>query len=118
MGKTVKEYLEHIMCSTNMSLVGRPPPREMQRGKKRLAVEEVGEQFASTPGISELINSASFFAANLYSRSIFGEDALANVSIEKVGEKLAGSVRIRSRTQGIALSLGDRITIVQRGEDR
>ena len=28
---------------------------------------------------------------------------------------LAGSCRIRSRTQGIALSLGDRITIVQRG---
>ena len=27
----------------------------------------------------------------------------------------AGSCRIRSRTQGIALSLGDRITIVQRG---
>jgi hypothetical protein len=29
--------------------------------------------------------------------------------------KLAGYIRIRSKTQGIALSLGDRITSVQRG---
>eukprot|EP00913_Durusdinium_trenchii_P029507 g27659.t1 len=44
------------------------------------------------------------------------QDALANISIEKLPDgKLTGSCRIRSRTQGIALSLGDRITIVQRG---
>jgi len=60
----------------------------------------------------------SFLAANLYARSVFGEDALVNVSVEKkddIGGKLAGYIRIRSKTQGIALSLGDRITSVQRG---
>ena len=30
------------------------------------------------------------------------------------GGKLSGYIRIRSKTQGIALSLGDRITVVQR----
>jgi hypothetical protein len=51
-------------------------------------------------------------------RSVFGEDALVNVSVEKKDDndgKLAGYIRIRSKTQGIALSLGDRITSVQRG---
>jgi coatomer subunit beta len=56
----------------------------------------------------------------LFSRynSVFGEDALVNVSVEKKADndgKLAGYIRIRSKTQGIALSLGDRITSVQRG---
>jgi Coatomer beta subunit appendage platform len=43
---------------------------------------------------------------------------LVNVSVEKKEDnngKLAGYIRIRSKTQGIALSLGDRITSVQRG---
>lgn len=40
-----------------------------------------------------------------------------NLSVEKkddVDGKLGGYIRIRSKTQGIALSLGDRITAVQR----
>jgi len=60
---------------------------------------------------------STFLAANLYARSVFGEDALVNVSVEKKEDndgKLAGYIRIRSKTQGIALSLGDRITSVQR----
>lgn len=43
-----------------------------------------------------------------------GEDALANLSIEKADGVLQGHVRIRSKTQGIALSLGDKITLLQR----
>jgi Coatomer beta subunit appendage platform len=40
-----------------------------------------------------------------------GEDALANLSIERTESgTITGHVRIRSKTQGIALSLGDRIT--------
>jgi coatomer subunit beta len=37
-----------------------------------------------------------------------GEDALANLSIEKEGEDgpITGFVRIRSRSQGLALALG------------
>jgi coatomer subunit beta len=52
---------------------------------------------------------------------VFGEDALVNISVERkedagtVGDKsLVGYIRIRSKTQGIALSLGDRITAIQR----
>ena len=42
-----------------------------------------------------------------------GEDALANLSIEKTEGTgvITGHVRIRSKTQGIALSLGDKITL-------
>lgn len=41
-----------------------------------------------------------------------GEDALANLSIERTeAGTITGHVRIRSKTQGIALSLGDKITM-------
>lgn len=66
-------------------------------------------------------DKSTFLAANLYARSVFGEDALVNVSVEKKEDndgKLAGYIRIRSKTQGIALSLGDRITSVQRGTEK
>jgi coatomer subunit beta len=47
---------------------------------------------------------------------VFGEDALVNISIEKqLDGKLSGYIRIRSKTQGIALSLGDKITLKQKG---
>merc|ERR1719195_61361 len=106
------------MQHTNMSIVGQNYKKTEEKGKKKgkLSAEEVQEMLAESVGIKTLIDSSSFVAVNLYAKSIFGEDALANVSIEKLPDgKLTGSVRIRSRTQGIALSLGDRITIVQRG---
>ena len=44
--------------------------------------------------------------------TVFGEDALVNVSVEKQPDgKLAGYIRIRSKTQGIALSLGDKCAL-------
>mmetsp|Transcript_2857 Transcript_2857/g.5326 ORF Transcript_2857/g.5326 Transcript_2857/m.5326 type:complete len:949 (-) Transcript_2857:1874-4720(-) len=57
---------------------------------------------------------SGFLAANLYATSVFNEDALVNVSAEKTKEgQLQGFIRIRSKTQGIALSLGDKITLKQ-----
>ena len=51
-----------------------------------------------------------------YAKSIFGEDAPVNVSVEKRSDgKVCGYIRIRSKTQGIALSLGDKITLKQKG---
>ncbi|KAK5694084.1 coatomer subunit beta [Elasticomyces elasticus] len=48
-----------------------------------------------------------FLSANLYARSVFGEDALANLSVEQEADGLVtGFMRIRSRSQGLALSLG------------
>jgi coatomer subunit beta len=45
----------------------------------------------------------------MFTNSIIGEDALANLSIEKEGEDgpITGFVRIRSRSQGLALALGN-----------
>lgn len=84
----LRSYLEHIMSSTNMACL--------------------------TPDAA-LEGDCGFLSANLYARSLFGEDALANLSIEKLADgSLTGHVRIRSKTQGIALSLGDRITVSQK----
>ena len=79
-----------------------------------------------------LSGECNFLSANMYARSLFGqylhyfistraddhnlsdtgEDALANLSIERTESgTITGHVRIRSKTQGIALSLGDRITM-------
>ncbi|KAG6409453.1 hypothetical protein SASPL_127492 [Salvia splendens] len=84
-----KEFLDHIIKSTNMRCL--------------------------TPS-SALEGDCGFLAANLYAKSVFGEDALVNISVEKqTDEKLNGYIRIRSKTQGIALSLGDKITLKQKG---
>merc|ERR1712024_328908 len=60
----------------------------------------------------------SLLASNLYAKSIFGEDALANVSLEKNVSKpdapVTGHIRIRAKSQGMALSLGDKINICQK----
>lgn len=90
----LQEFLTHIINNTNMTCISSP----------------LGENTATLDG-------SNFLAANLYARSVFGEDALVNVSVEKKEDsdgKLSGYIRIRSKTQGIALSLGDRITSVQR----
>ncbi|XP_062197148.1 coatomer subunit beta-1 [Phragmites australis] len=84
-----KEFLNHIIMSTNMKCL--TPP-------------------------SALDGECGFLAANLYAKSVFGEDALVNISVEKQADgKLSGYIRIRSKTQGIALSLGDKITLKQKG---
>ncbi|MFQ6644430.1 hypothetical protein Gotur_018464 [Gossypium turneri] len=84
-----KEFLNHIIKSINMKCLTAP---------------------------SALDGECGFLAANLYAKSIFGEDALVNLSIEKQADgKLSGYIRIRSKTQGIALSLGDKITLKQKG---
>ena len=47
---------------------------------------------------------------------VTGEDALLNLSAEHLKNgKIGGYIRIRSKAQGIALSLGDKITNFQRG---
>ncbi|XRB25566.1 coatomer subunit beta [Pseudoscourfieldia marina] len=88
----VRQYLNHIVKSTNMRCL--------------------------TPHLA-LEGECGFLAANLYAKSVFGEDALVNVSVERspTDGKLSGYIRIRSKTQGIALSLGDKITLKQRGSD-
>lgn len=85
------EYLGHLLKSTNM---------------KCLTPEKA------------LCGQCGFMAANMYARSIFGEDALANLSIEKPFNKpnapVTGHIRIRAKSQGMALSLGDKINMTQK----
>lgn len=52
-------------------------------------------------------DQCQFLAANLYARSVFGEDALGNLSIEKRGKLVVGMIRIRAQTKNAALSVGD-----------
>ena len=86
----IRQYLDHIVDSTNMKCLTPPSALEGEFG---------------------------FLAANLYAKSVFGEDALVNVSIENVDGEISGFIRIRSKTQGIALSLGDKITLKQNLEE-
>lgn len=50
-----------------------------------------------------LDGQGSYLAANLYAKSIFGEDALANLSIEKKIDlpdaPVTGHIRIRAKSQ-------------------
>ncbi|KAK9234329.1 adaptin N terminal region-domain-containing protein [Lipomyces kononenkoae] len=85
---SLKQYLDNLITYTNMSVL--------------------------TPEAS-LKGDCQFLSANLYAKSVFGEDALANLSIEKEASgNIVGHIRIRSKGQGLALSLGDRIAASQR----
>lgn len=82
-----KDFLDHVVKQTNMKCLNPP---------------------------SSLAGECGYLSANLYARSVFGEDALVNVSVEKSGGRLVGFLRIRAKSQGIALSLGDKITLKQK----
>lgn len=89
------DYLQHLLSSTNMKCL--------------------------TPDMA-LSGQCGFMAANMYARSIFGEDALANLSIEKPFNKpdapVVGHIRIRAKSQGMALSLGDKINMSQKSHHK
>jgi coatomer subunit beta len=80
--ESLRGYLDHLLKTTNMRCL--------------------------TPETA-LEGECDFLAANLYARSVFGEDALANLSIDRTNDVVSGHIRIRSKTQGIALSLGDKV---------
>jgi len=84
----LRDYLHHLVSSTNM---------------KCLTPEKT------------LTGDCEFLAANLYAKSMFGESALANLSIE-VGHNgfVQGHIRIRAKSQGMAISLGDKINESQK----
>ena len=62
----------------------------------------------------EGMEHAGFLTANLYGKSSFGEDALANVSIEERNGTIVGFVRIRAEKEGVAMSLGEKIAKSQK----
>ncbi|EHN03065.1 Sec26p [Saccharomyces cerevisiae x Saccharomyces kudriavzevii VIN7] len=85
---TLHAYLEELIKGTNMGIL--------------------------TPSESLGKDDCRFLSCNLYAKSSFGEDALANLCIEKDSKtnEVIGYVRIRSKGQGLALSLGDRVALI------
>ena len=76
----VNAFLDHIVAATNMRCL--TPP-------------------------SALTGECGFLAANLYAKSVFGEDALVNVSIEQGPDgRLAGFIRIRRALPGACAGFG------------
>lgn len=87
--ETLLEYLAMLLKSTNMRCL--------------------------TPGAVIGDDKCQFLSANLYLKLSFGEGVLANVCIEKIKQgPILGHVRVRSKGQGLALSLGDRVALVAR----
>ena len=86
----MQEYLKHLLKCTNMQCL---TPEEVERPFKYVFLW--GFVFQALSG------DCGFMAANLYARSIFGEDALANLSIEKgaEGAPVTGHIRIRAKSQ-------------------
>ncbi|KJP86147.1 hypothetical protein AK88_04198 [Plasmodium fragile] len=118
------ELLKLIIKQTNMTIVERFMPLEYYEKEAKNRPEQANispidiyiSYISTLEDLKCLVNNSAFFAVNLFSRSIFGEDSLANLSVQKNPDgRLSGSIRVRSRTQGIALSLGDKITLVQTG---
>ena len=87
-------YLEELIKGTNMGVL---TPQE-----------SLGEE------------DCRFLSSNLYAKSSFGEDALANLCIEKDvnTNQVVGYVRIRSKGQGLALSLGDRVALIAKQSNK
>ena len=76
------------------------------------------EFLANTLNVQLLTNiedndhKAGFLVANFYTKSKFEEDCLLNVSIEKTvsaeGGKINGLIRVRAKTEGMALCMGEK----------
>ncbi|KAJ6247526.1 coatomer subunit beta [Anaeramoeba flamelloides] len=76
-----KEYIEFLSKKTNM--------------KSLVAYSKEDEE-------------AGFFSTNMYAKSIFGEEVVANVNLAKtMDNNITGHFKIRSQTQGLALALGE-----------
>lgn len=83
--KSFKGLIEEITSSLNMKLV---VPRD----------------------INTIDEDSAFLVANLYTKSKLGEDALVNISVEKVSDKkIIGSAVIRSKIKEFAQFQGEKI---------
>mmetsp|Transcript_15334 Transcript_15334/g.14920 ORF Transcript_15334/g.14920 Transcript_15334/m.14920 type:complete len:120 (-) Transcript_15334:38-397(-) len=83
-------------------------------------LKEYVEYFANTLNIklmtqiNEADQQSGFLVANFYTKSKFQEDCLINMSIEKtivggeLGAKINGLIRVRAKTEGMALCIGEK----------
>jgi len=88
----LKQYVEHFAESMNIKLM---------------------------TSITEADQKAGFLVANFYTKSKFQEDCLINMSIEKTADlasapgeppcvRIAGLIRLRAKTEGMALCVGEK----------
>lgn len=98
------EYVDHFAKSLNISLMSK-----------------LGELEPSE------VSRSSFLVANFYTKSKFDEDCLLNMSIEKVNYsaaqqegstgkqevKIQGLIRLRAKTEGMALCVGEKCKLVR-----
>jgi len=103
----LKEFVDHFSKSLNVSLMTK--------------LEE-----------SDNLSTNSFMVANFYTKSKFEEDCLLNMSIEKVNfnskiqdsmlesqknlksdTKITGLIRLRAKTEGMALCVGEKCKLVR-----
>lgn len=95
---------------------------------------EYVDHFAKSLGVSLMtklgelepseVSRSSFLVANFYTKSKFDEDCLLNMSIEKVNYSVEGStgkqevkiqglIRLRAKTEGMALCVGEKCKLVR-----
>ena len=89
----LKQYVDHFADSLNISLMTKLEDSDKQA-------------------------SNSFLVANFYTKSKFEEDCLLNMSIEKVilsssETKIQGLIRLRAKTEGMALCVGEKCKLVR-----
>ncbi|KAF5215831.1 hypothetical protein ECC02_011440 [Trypanosoma cruzi] len=98
----LRDYVEFVMKETNMQLL--EPYRDVD--------EEELQGLSPT----DEDGGYGYVSCSLYARTVFGEDALANVSIERDAQgKISGVVRIRSNTQSIAYGIGEKLSLLDKG---
>lgn len=111
--KTLRDFLDQLMAATNMNCL--TPEASLKGDCQFLSANLYARSvfgmifFFFFPLLVSYDIPRSVCRENSsLTRFATGEDALANLSIEKEGEDgpITGFVRIRSRSQGLALSLG------------
>ncbi|KAH8859633.1 Coatomer subunit beta [Schistosoma japonicum] len=63
-----------------------------------------------------LLGDCDYLCVTLYAKTIFGEHVLANLCLEKseADQPVTGHVRIRAKTQGMAVTMGERVSSCQK----
>ncbi|CDR94511.1 coatamer beta subunit, putative [Babesia bigemina] len=113
------DLLRGLLQVTHMTVVcpAAPPTLKSAPGPAGQAefLSKYMEYLKVQPELAALLGDTSFFALNLFCSTPHGEEALANLSVVKQKQGLySGCFKIRSRTESVALSLGDRVSSLQR----
>lgn len=82
-------------------------------------LSEAGRMTCITPDAG-LQGNSTFLACNFYAKSVFDEEILANICLEYAAAEgmISGHLRLRSKTQGLAIAFGDKLnSLIQSKKD-